>query len=558
MSLLRKYGFFFLLLLAPCISAQMPTQLQPKTEATASERVYLEHSETLSFDEDRLPDAQILRGNVCFRHEEAFMYCDSAYFYSATNSVTAFGHVRFEQGDTLHGEGAILYYDGNTKLARLCRNVSLRHRNTTLTTDSLNYDRNIDKAYYFTGGTIKDGLNLLTSLWGEYSPTTHDAFFQTDVHLSNDKFTLDAPKLLYNTATYTAQLIAPTVIVYQGETTIRSSRGWYNTSTERSMLLDRSVIEHQNGKFLTGDTIFYDKKQGFGQLFMHMQVKDTVQKATLYGNYGEVWEHDRRGYVTDSAMLEDWSQPKSTFLHADSLFTEEVPYVDSLLGDTTFRQLRAFRHVRVYSDDYQVVCDSLSYNGRDSIIILHHQPLCWSENNQISADSITVYIRNGKIDHAYGVGSALGVKQESPDFYDQLSGKEIFAYLHNGKLQRVDVVGNAETIFYPQDDDQEFVGVNKTQSSHVQIFFENNKIHHVLFTTETTGTMYPLSQIAPKDTFFPVFFWAVSERPTCKDDIFLTPSATPRPTSTTISATDEDDKPKAKTVKPKRNKQRKN
>ena len=81
--------------------------------------VYLERAENLSFDQERIADAQILRGNVIFRHDDALMYCDSAYFYENTNSLDAFGHVRFEQGDTLQGFGEVLYYNGNTMLARL-------------------------------------------------------------------------------------------------------------------------------------------------------------------------------------------------------------------------------------------------------------------------------------------------------------------------------------------------------------------------------------------------------------------------------------------------------
>jgi len=285
-----------------------------------------------------------------------------------------------------------------------------------------------------------------------------------------------------------------------------------------------------------------------------------VQKMTLTGNYGEVWEKNKKGFVTDSAMLEDWSQPHSIFLHADTLYTEELPCADSLGKDTTYRHLRAYHHVRAYSQDYQLACDSLSYDGRDSIIVLHHHPICWNDQNQISADSITVYLVNGTIDHIYGVGSVLGVKQETVDYYDQMVGKELYAYMRDGKLQRVDVIGNAETIFYPKDDsDSAFVGVNKTQSSYIKIFFEEQKIHHVLFTTETTGTMYPLGQINKKDTFFPVFFWADVERPKNKEDIFLCPERVYRPKKAAISATEDDDSNEEPTKKTKiqRNKKRK-
>ena len=71
--------------------------------ATSQTMVYLERAGNLSFDQERIADAQILKNNVVFRHEDALMYCDSAYFYETSNSLDAFGHVRFVQGDTLKG-----------------------------------------------------------------------------------------------------------------------------------------------------------------------------------------------------------------------------------------------------------------------------------------------------------------------------------------------------------------------------------------------------------------------------------------------------------------------
>ena len=165
--------------------------------------VYLERAENLSFDQERIADAQILKGDVLFRHDDALMYCDSAYFYENTNSLDAYGHVRLVQGDTLLGFGDKLFYDGNTKLARLRRHVKLIHGRadenpTVLTTDSLNYDRAAGVAYYYTGGTVKDSLNTLTSVRGNYRPNTKQAVFSKKVVLENPKFTLTSDTLLYN------------------------------------------------------------------------------------------------------------------------------------------------------------------------------------------------------------------------------------------------------------------------------------------------------------------------------------------------------------------------
>ena len=133
------------------------------------------------------------------------MYCDSAYFYEGTNSLDAFGHVRFVQGDTLKGYGDKLFYDGNTKLARLRKHVRLVHGRekenpTILTTDSLNYDRAEGVAYYFNGGTVRDSLNTLVSVRGNYRPNTKQAVFSKEVVLTNPKFVLTTDTLLYNTS----------------------------------------------------------------------------------------------------------------------------------------------------------------------------------------------------------------------------------------------------------------------------------------------------------------------------------------------------------------------
>jgi lipopolysaccharide export system protein LptA len=301
------------------------------------------------------------------------MYCDSAYFFEKENSLHAFGNVHMVQGDTIEGFGDALYYNGNTKMARLRSNVKLIHQNTILTTDSLNYDRKNNIAYYFSDGTIKDSVNVLTSRWGQYSPDNHQAIFRGNVKLVNSKFLLTADTLEYNTESYQSDLVGPTEILYEKETTIYSSNGWYNTQSELSMLLDRSQIIHADGTTLTGDTIYYDKKAGYGNSFGNIESCDSANHLTLYGHRGEVWDNGNRGYVTDSAMLLDWSDTTAfTYMHADTLWSENVPYqvysilprdsilVDSILmpqlpdtlwQDTTYHQLRAFYNVRIYNED---------------------------------------------------------------------------------------------------------------------------------------------------------------------------------------------------------------
>ena len=526
--------------------------------------VFLEHSETLSFDEQRLPDVQILKGDVRFRHDSALMYCDSAYFFEKQNSLHAFGHVHLLQGDSIEGFGDVLYYNGNTKMARFRKRVKLIHNAaTTLTTDSLNYDRARNIAYYFSGGMIEDSLNTLTSRWGQYTPDNNQAIFRNNVKLVNPNFVLTADTLCYNTESYQADLVGPTKIVYDKETTILSKNGWYNTSTEKSMLLDRSQIIHTDGMTLTGDTIYYDKFIGFGRVLGNMQSVDSTNQMTLYGDKGEIWEDDNHGYVTDSAMLVDWSDSTMySYMHADTLFTEEIPYQtyrllprdsvlvdsvwqaqnpDTMWIDTTYQRIRAYYHVRIYREDVQSVCDSVRYHGKDSIMSLYGDPVCWNADNQISADSIHIYMKNGTIDYLHGIGNTIAIKREGIEEFNQLAGKEMIAYVKDGDVYLVDVQGNAETIFYPREDDGSYLGVNKTQSSFVKLYLENRQVDHVVFTTATTGVMIPLDQTEEGETRLATFFWAEQERPLRPGDIFLHPQRTPRPDATAISASAEDE-----------------
>lgn len=510
--------------------------------------VYLEHAETLSFDQNLHPDAQVLRGAVRFRHDDAVMFCDSAYFYEKTNSLDAFGHVRFVQGDTLFGYGDKLYYDGNARFARLRRHVRLEDRSTILTTDSLNYDRVADRAWYFSGGQLKDSLNTLTSLRGTYVSHLKQADFRGDVHLVNENFVLDSDTLKYNTETHIADILGPTTIVYEEETTITSTRGWYNTKTEKSMLLERSRIEHTDGHTMVGDTIFYDKHVGFGRALHNIEVTDSADHLTLYGHYAEMFEKGKQGnnsgFATDSALLVDWSDSvKHTYIHADTLFSEEIPYqrpvlherdsvlIDSVLTwqapdttwlDTCYRQIRAYYGVRTYREDMQSVADSAIYNSRDSILSLYGKPIAWSDEQQVSAQTIDIYMKDGSVDYAHGVGNALAVQQKHTNFFNQLSGKEIFAYARDGELREIDVNGNAETVFFPQEDNGAFVGVNKTQSSAAKIFVKKQKVERVVFPSATTGSIYPFSEISEEAMKLDHFFWAEDLRPKDSKDVFRT------------------------------------
>lgn len=474
--------------------------------------VQIENSDGLFVDQIMYPDLQLLKGNVRFRHDNALLFCDSAYFNEKANAFEAFSHVKIVQGDTLTAYGDYLRYDGNTMLARLRDNVKMVNRNTVLTTDSMIYDRAANLAYYFTGGKIVDGTNTLTSLWGQYSPATKVAVFKDDVKLVNPDFTMNSDTLTYNTNTKIADIVGKTHIIYKGETDIYSTRGWYNTATERMMLLDRSLVKHKEGKSIVGDSIFYDKKNKYAESYSNVMMIDTVQKSTLYGHYVSYDEIKKNGLATDSALFVDWSGKDTLYLSADTLKN---------MKDSIYNKVEGYKNVRFFRTDFQGMADSLMYNSRDSIMHLNGSPVAWSDNNQIMGNKITAYTLNQKVNRIHIEQAAIVIQHDSLSYYNQLAGKEIIAHIDSNEVKKVNINGNAETIYFPKDEKtKDYVGVNKTVSSFITAYLKNRKIERIVLTKASSGVMYPLAEMGENDLYLRNFYWYEKERPMKYDEVF--------------------------------------
>ena len=174
--------------------------------------IYLERSDLVRFDNENLPDIQVLIGNVILRHDDVYLYCDSAHMNQKTNSFKAYGHVKIEQGDSLEIYSKRLNYNGNTRIGHLYHNVKMINGEVTLYTDTLTYDRNRNLGYYTCGGKLIDSLNTLVSKHGYYYSDSKYAEFKYDVVGENSNSTIKSDTLTYNTETKIATKLGPTHI----------------------------------------------------------------------------------------------------------------------------------------------------------------------------------------------------------------------------------------------------------------------------------------------------------------------------------------------------------
>lgn len=488
---------------------------QGTVRPAAKSKVFLLHSDLLRRMADH-PDAQIVTGNVQFRHDSVYMYCDSACYYDRTSSFEAFGNVRMEQGDTLFLYGDRLYYDGLTQIAQMRENVRMENRTTTLLTDSLNYDRVYGLGYFFDGGTMMDDQNVLTSEWGEYSPQTKQSVFNYNVRLVNPQFTLTSDTLRYNTASKVADIVGPSDIWSDGNH-IWSEKGTYNTVTGKADLYDRSVLTSGERR-LTGDTLFYDRTTGVGEAFSRMVMTDTVNRNMMTGEYGYYNELTKSAFATDSAVAVDWSQGDSLYLHADTLRMETF-HLDT---DSMFREMRAYHRVRFFRTDVQGTADSLVFSTLDSCLTMYRDPIVWNGNQQLVGEVMKVYMNDSTIDWSHIIGQALSVErlQNDSTLYNQVSGKEIKSYFSGGEMKKTEVIGSVRVVYYPMDSDSTLIGMNVSETSKLEIYLENQKIERMVMSPKSSGTLYPMTQIPVGKDKLDNFVWFDYIRPRDRYDIF--------------------------------------
>lgn len=509
----------------------------PQADRRKDGRVILERADRLT---RALNDQyMVVTGNVEFSKGAMLMFCDSAHYYPEEGSMDAFGNVRMEQGDTLFVYADELNYSGPQEVAYLYsddpkRPVRLINRDVKLETDVFTYDLYREIGFYNTGGVLTDRRNRLTSIEGEYIPSTKEANFYTGVHLKslrdNDTLDIYTDSLYYNTSTHIAEFTSPTRIV-NGQGDITSTDGIYNTATEYAELYAHSLVRTRRGTTLEGDTLLYDRVTGRGEAFGNMMLVDSARQSALKGNYGYYDEIVDSAYVTGRALAMEYSKGDTLYMHGryitsvlriDSLnVPNPVDSLPDLVRPDSTHVLNAWPRVRFYRTDLQGICDSMAYVERDSMLYMHRHPVVWSEDRQIFGNVINVHMNDSTVDRVHLPDFGFSAQYIEDDFYNQLSGKEMVALLENGTMRRLDVSGNVEAIFFPEENDSTINKMVSVQSSFMTGWFENGQLHRMKMWPESQGVATPLYLARRSMLLLPKFHWFGTLRPKNADDVFV-------------------------------------
>lgn len=477
--------------------------------------ILLENCETLSFNKARGANVQVLKGHVRFRHDQVVMYCDSAYFYSGQNSFDAYGHVRMVQ-DTITMNADKMFYDGNIKLIRVRGNVVMRSGKFRLTTQKLDFFRARGFAFYDEGAHIYDPSFTLDSRVGYYYPKSKDCKFKQNVVLNATDFKIFSDSLNYNSRSSIAQLHGPSTI-FRDDYIITTRRAWMNNHKGIFHLYRRSRIEKKdNTQYLEADTIYYDRTKSTARAYGNIDGKDFTQHMAFSGGYGYFRSAPlRSALLTRGGRIIDFSSADTLFLHADTLAMHSEP-------NNQDRVLMGRHNVRFFRNDFQGVCNYMTYVTKDSVINMQQSPVLWSDQNQLTGDTVLFYLKNKHPDWLHILGSSLIVQRDDSINYNQLAGRELKGYFIANQLRKVDILGNAVSVYYPKDKKGDLVGVNRTEGAFMTINInEKRKLDKIILQPGTMGTMYPPFQAPEGVERLKGFSWQMALRPKKPADIFL-------------------------------------
>ena len=486
-----------------------------------TKKIKILYSGYTTTDEDLYPGATIMTkdkdGLVKIFHDGALLTCKRAIFYKKINFIKAFGEVLIKQGDTISQTSDYVDYSGNTKKALSWGNVRLQDTKMTLETDTLNFDRELQKLSYKTHAVIKDATNTLKSKIGNYYLNEKKFTAITKVVVTNPEHQLTSNHLDYYTDTAHAYLYGPSTITGK-DNTIYTERGFYDTKAEISHFVKKSTLYFKDIT-IKGDSLYYHKYNGFASATNNMKLIDTVQKLVVKGNYAEYFEQKDSVFVVDKAVaISEVAEKDSIYIHGKKIL---------VTGKKEARILRIFNDVRIFKSDLQGLCDSIHSNQTIGLTRLFKNPVLWSGENQITGDSIQLLNNKetDKLDSLKVLGNALIVQLDTiidgKATYNQIKGRNMFGKFVDGKLKHFTVKGNAEVVYYNRNDLGVIETITKQACSSIEFTLDsNNQIESVKYIKVPEGTSYPPKELPENERSLKGFIWRESERPTTMESIF--------------------------------------
>jgi len=474
------------------------------------------HADNTQRDENALPGALVLTGNVQALHDSVYIYCNRAYLFQEDNYIKLFGNVRMIQNDTLQMNSKYAEYNGNEQIAYASGDVVMRSPNSQMTSEKVYYDRRNGVAYYNDHAEIINRDNTLTSKEGKYIIAEEKYEFRSHVVLTNPDTKIVTEHLDFYEAPGHAYLLGPSTIENK-DSFIYTENGFYDTRLDIGKLLDNSYILNDN-KRVDGDNLYYDKNNNYTRAINHVKVTDTVNNIIATSHFAEIYQFpDGRDsvYITKKPLIKMLAENDSTYFHAKEIFITGKEKERVMWGYTDARMFR--------QPDMSAKADSIHFQQKLGLTKLIGKPVVFRGESQITGQVIHLIndTLTEKMDSIKVLQDAFLIQKDTLGTgYNQVKGINLYGKFIDDELRQVDLIQNAEMIYYVYDEDDILTGIDKGICSQIQLELEDNKIVTATRMINPKGETYPPEEFPENARLFPGFNWRGDERIMRVEDIF--------------------------------------
>lgn len=524
--------FLFLLLFISAFSSaqdnkttQMDPYIQnkgkPLPAVRPEDKVKIIHADEFKKD-TKYEGSQYMVGHVQIEHQGSILYADEVIIYNDQSLVKAIGNAKLQNADGSVITAHEMEYNGVTQKGVAKKDVVLTDPKQTIKTDILYYDRLANQAYFNTGGTIYEGQNVMYTKSATYFLNTKMIDFVDNVKIDTPDYIIDGVNIKQNQNTKVAEFFGPTTITNRAnpKNRIYTERGTYRMETKEAFLTKNSKIFY-NDKILTGDDMYFNNITGFGKATGNVTLDDPIERRYIKGGYGEVFQKKDSAMMTKNPYAVKIMEKDSIYFAAEKILSYQRP--DS--ADITIKKsfLRAYKKGRVFKSNAQGRADSIAFNETDGIMHMYTKPILWSGEKQVTGDKIEAYFntKTENIDSLKVIGNAFAISKVDSlnlkDEFNQVKGKFMTVYYQNNEIKEARVVGNAQSIAYVDDVDQETkqpqrIGITLSTCGIIGALFEETGLQIISCSIGANSDTYPMSKIEPEKRKFSDFNWNTKDR----------------------------------------------
>ena len=218
----------------------------------------------------------------------------------------------------------------------------------------------------------------------------------------------------------------------------------------------------------------------------------------------------------DESSKKEESAGSRDSIQSDSTLRDTLPIEVPFPEDSTYKMIKAYRNVKMFRSESQMACDSLTILNTDSIIRMYKSPVMWNDNNQILSDSAMIHTERQRIKSAHFYGNPIMGIEIDTAYYNQVKGKEMISFFDNGKVYRNDVNGNAQTIYYLQEEEgADVTALMYIESSAITFYLDDGSIDKISYKQNPEYVLYPMEMVPEsQERKLQGFDWQEDRRPT--------------------------------------------